>query len=145
MNHGRLRSVTFWSLVVVTIFNALSAIGGGIAMLATDGLGMPSSFLASGPFTSFTVPSLILLIVVGGSQAVASALLLARRDSALLWSSIAGFGMLIWIFAETALINGISWLQVLYFATGMLQLVLVLALLGVVGWLPRGQLGGGST
>ena len=143
MTHRRLRFVTFWSLVVVTIFNALSAIGGGVAMLITDGLGMPSSLLTRGPFDSFTVPAIILILVVGGTQALAAGMLLARRDSALLWTSVAGFGMLIWIFAETALINGISWLQVLYFATGMLQLVLVLALLGVVGLLPRGALGGG--
>ncbi|MES1169124.1 MAG: hypothetical protein ABUL47_00370, partial [Leifsonia sp.] len=45
--------------------------------------------------------------------------------------------MTIWIFVETGIIAGISWLQVLYFATGTIQLVLVLALLGVVRWLPR--------
>jgi hypothetical protein len=45
--------------------------------------------------------------------------------------------MTIWIFIETGIIAGISWLQALYFATGVAQLILVLALLGVVRWLPR--------
>lgn len=45
--------------------------------------------------------------------------------------------MTIWIFIETG-IAGISWLQVVYFATGVAQLVL--ALLGVVRWLPREKL-----
>lgn len=45
--------------------------------------------------------------------------------------------MTIWIFIETG-ITGISWLQVVYFATGVAQLVL--ALLGVVRWLPREKL-----
>lgn len=63
-------------------------------------------------------------------------LLLGRRSS-LPWAAVAGFGMVIWIFVETGIIAGISWLQVLYFATGVTQLVLVLALLGVVRWLPR--------
>lgn len=127
----------FWALVAVTGFNALSAVGGGIAMLATDGMGMPGSFLAEGPFTSFLWPGIILLLVVGGSQLLALGLLLVRRESALLWSAVSGFGMLIWIFVETGMIRGMSWLQVIYFTTGAVQLILVVALLGVVAWLPR--------
>ncbi|WP_426519150.1 hypothetical protein ACPPVQ_04750 [Diaminobutyricibacter sp. McL0618] len=137
MRTSRLTTTAFWSLLVVSVFNALSAIAGGIAILATDGLGMPSSMLAGGPFTTFTWPGLILLVVVGGSQTLAAVLLIARRPSALLWSAVAGFGMMIWIFVETGIIRGLSWLQVVYFATGALQVILVLALLGVAGWLPR--------
>ncbi len=137
MRTSRLTTTAFWSLVVVSVFNALSAIAGGIAILATDGLGMPSSMLAGGPFTTFTWPGLILLVVVGGSQTLAAVLLITRRPSALLWSAVAGFGMMIWIFVETGIIRGLSWLQVVYFATGALQVILVLALLGVAGWLPR--------
>ena len=137
MREARLRSVAYWSLVVVAVFNALSAIGGGIGILTTNGLGMPAAFLAGGPFTTFFWPGLILLVVVGGSQALAATLVLRRRESSLLWSAVAGFGMIIWIFIETGLIRGFSWLQILYFATGILQLVLVVILLGIVRWLPR--------
>ena len=133
----RLRATTFWSLLVVTVFNALSAIAGGVAIITTGGIGMPAAFLENSLFPSFTWPGLILLIVVGGTQGLAAVLLILRRESALLWAAVAGFGMLIWIFAETGLIRGWSWLQMLYFATGTAQLVLVLAMLGVAGWLPR--------
>ena len=135
-----LRLLAFWSLVVVTIFNALSALVGGIAVAATDGIGMPYSMLTTGPFTSFLVPGLVLLVVVGGTQTLAAVLLLARRESSLVWTAVAGFGMIIWIFVETGIIRGLSWLQVLYFATGTAQLILVLALLGAVAWLPRAPL-----
>lgn len=135
--HSLLRNAVFWAALIVSAFNTLSALAGGIGILATDGLGMPITFLASGPFTSFTVPGLILIVVVGGTQAFATALLIARRESALLWTAVAGVGMLIWIFVETMLIQGGSWLQVLYFSTGIAQLALVVALLGVVSWLPR--------
>lgn len=127
----------FWSLIAVTGFNALSAGGGGIAMLVTDGLGMPASFLSGGPFTTFLWPAIILILVVGGSQLLALGLLLARRESALLWSAVSGFGMLIWIFVETGMIRGMSWLQVIYFTTGAVQLILVVGLLGAAAWLPR--------
>lgn len=131
------RRLARWALAIVTVFSALSAVGGGIAVLATAGLGMPQSMLANGPFDSFLWPGIVLLLVVGGTQTVSAVLLLLRRESALLWSAIAGFGMIIWIFVETGIIAGISWLQVLYFTTGTIQLVLVFALLGIVGWLPR--------
>jgi len=127
------------ALIVVTLFNAVSAIAGGVAIL-TGWLVMPASMLANGPFASFLWPGVILLVVVGGTQGFASVFLLMRRGSALLWSAVAGFGMIIWIFVETGIIAGISWLQVIYFATGTTQLILVLALLGVVGWLPRAPL-----
>ncbi|SFN54363.1 hypothetical protein [Mycetocola miduiensis] len=137
MHGSQFRAVIYWTLLVVTIFNVVSAIGGGVAMLVTNGLGMPVASLAGSPFDSFVWPGVILIVVVGGTQALAAVLLLLRRESALLWSAVAALGMLIWIFTETGLIRGWSWLQVVYFATGTAQLVCVLALLGVAAWLPR--------
>ena len=142
---SRLRISVYWIVLVVTVFNAVSAIGGGIAVVATDGAGMPHSFLARGPFTSFTVPGLILTFVVGGTQTLAAVLLILRKESSLLWTAVAGAGMVIWIFVETGIIAGISWLQVLYFATGGLQIVAVNALLGIADWLPRRPLRGSGT
>jgi hypothetical protein len=132
-----LRNATFWSALILAAFNTLSALAGGVGMLLTNGLGMPASSLVGSPFSSFAIPAIVLIVVVGGTQALATGLLIARRESALLWSAVAGIGMLIWIFVETVVIRGGSWLQVLYFATGTAQIVVVLALLGVVLWLPR--------
>ncbi|GAA0999708.1 hypothetical protein GCM10009563_25990 [Subtercola frigoramans] len=134
---GALRQFSFWAVVSISMFNALSAIGGGVALLATNGLGMPLSMLSAGPFSSFVGPALILLFVVGGTQTIAAVLLVRRRETGLLWSAVAGLGMIIWIFTEVGIIAGMSWLHILYFASGAAQLVLVCALLGIVGWLPR--------
>ena len=139
MSLQRLRATTYWSLVAVTIFQALSAIGGGIGMVVADGLSMPKSLLADTPFTTFTIPGLILLLVVGGTQAWAAVLLITRRESALLWSAVAGFGMLIWTISEIYLIDAFTWSQMIYVVTGLLQLVLIFALVGVAPWLPRQQ------
>ncbi|SFN54849.1 hypothetical protein SAMN05216219_1159 [Mycetocola miduiensis] len=115
----------------------MSAIVSGTALLVTGGLGMPLAFLAGSVFASFTWPAVILVAVVGGTQALATVLLLRRKEAALLWAAVAGFGMLIWIFVEISLIHESSWLQVIYFSTGSAQVALVLALLGIVEWLPR--------
>jgi hypothetical protein len=137
-------AVTYWAALVITTFNALSALAGGIAML-TGVLVMPLAMLDGGPFSSFTWPGIFLLVVVGGTQSVATVLLIWRREAALVWTAIAGAGMIIWIFIETIIIAGGSFLQALYFATGMAQLVLVIALLGVVAWLPRMPLRSGAS
>lgn len=139
MSTQRLRAITYWSLVAVAIFNALSAIGGGIGMIVADGLSMPKSLLADTPFTTFAIPGLILLVVVGGTQLVSAVLLLSRGEAALLGSAVAGFGMLIWIISEIAFIHTFNWAHTIYVVAGLLQLILVFALLGVAPWLPRQQ------
>jgi hypothetical protein len=136
----KLSTALFRAIVIITAFNVLSALGGGVGILVSGGLGMPPSMLATSPFDTFVGPGLILAIAIGGTQALAFVLLCARREPALLWTAVAGFGMLIWIFIETGIIAGLSWLQVVYFATGIAQIALVLALLGIVSWLPRAAL-----
>ena len=117
--------------MALEVFGALSAMIGAVLALVLHGAGVPVAYLANGPFTSFVVPGLVLGIVVGGTQAVAAVLLLMRRQGALCAAAVAGFGMLIWIFVELAVIQHYSWLQGVYFAHGVLELLLVLALLGV--------------
>ncbi|RWZ58303.1 hypothetical protein ELQ92_14870 [Labedella populi] len=136
MKRTRLTDTLAVSLALLGSFNALSAIAGGIAILATDGLGMPISMLSGSPFTSFLWPAVILIAVVGGTQVTAVVLVVARRAEALAASAVAGFGMVIWIFVETGIIRGLSWLQIVYFATGVLQLALVIVLSGALSWLP---------
>jgi hypothetical protein len=125
------------ALVVVSLFQALSAVGGGIGMVVADGLSMPKSLLTDSPFSTFFVPGLILAVVVGGTQTVASVRLLRHGPSALAWSAVAGFGMVIWIVAEVGFIHVLGWAQLTYLVSGLLQLVLVFSLLGIVDWLPR--------
>lgn len=118
-------------LAALALFGALSAFLGSVLAMAVNGAGVPLEHLAGSPFTSYFVPGLILGIVVGGTQLAAAVTLLAKRNSALLLSAVAGFGMMIWIFVELAIIRQYSWLQTVYFALGGLELCLVLALLGI--------------
>ncbi len=119
------------ALAVLAVFQALSAFFGAFLAVARDGAGVPVEHLAGSPFTSYLVPGLILGGVVGGTHLAAAVALLAKRRVALLLSAVAGFGMLIWIFAELVIIRQYSWLQSAYFAIGVLELSLVLALLGI--------------
>ena len=59
------------ALVVVNLFAAVSAIVGAIGLLVGF-MDIPLSELTGTPFTDFTVPALLLGIVVGGSALVAA-------------------------------------------------------------------------
>jgi hypothetical protein len=118
-------------LVALALFGALSAFVGAALGVAANGAGVPLEYLAHSPFSSYVVPGLVLGVVVGGTQLAAAVTLHKRRRSALLLSAVAGFGMLIWIFAELAIIRQYSWLQTAFFTFGVLELILVLALLGI--------------
>jgi hypothetical protein len=120
------------TLATLAVFGALSALVGAVLAIAANGAGVPLEYLAHSPFSSYFVPGLILGVVVGGTQLAAASTLLAKRRTALLLSAVAGFGMLIWIFVELAIIRQFSWLQAAYFCLGGLEVVLVLALLGIV-------------
>ena len=120
------------ALIALLVFGALSSLAGSVLAIAANGAGIPLEYLNNSPFSSYLVPGLILGVVVGGTQLAAATALLAGRRSALLLSAVAGFGMLIWIFVELAIIRQYSWLQAAYFVVGGLELILVLAVLGII-------------
>lgn len=117
-------------LVTLLMFGAVSAFGGAVLGIGFHGAGVPLELLAGTPFPSFVVPGLILGVVVGGTQLAAAVTVLIRSQWGLLMAAMAGFGMIIWIYTELAII-GYSWLQSIYFGLGIIELILVLALLGL--------------
>ena len=119
-------------LAALAVFGALSSIVGAVLGVAANGGGVPLEHLANSPFSSYVVPGLILGVVVGGTQLAAAIALLTRHRTALMLSAVAGFGMLIWIFAELAIIRQYSWLQAAYFSLGAMELIIVLVLLGII-------------
>lgn len=104
-------------LVGLHLFNALSAVGGGIA-LAAGGLGVPTTLLRHTPFDSFVVPGIFLAAVIGGSAMIGATALLGHWRWAVFTSATAGAIMVGWILGETLLVEGFSWLQGLYLLTG---------------------------
>ena len=125
-------------LLAVGIFNAVSAIGGGIGLLTPGSLGLPLRLISAAGFTSYFWPGILLLAVIGGTQCIAVAAELRSAVTASFWAALAGFAMIIWIFVELAVMASYTTLHGIYFGTGILQLALVLALLGVLPGLVRG-------
>jgi hypothetical protein len=129
-------------LIALLLFGSVSSCAGAVMGIAFNGAGIPLEYLEGSPFDSYLIPGLILGVVVGGTQLAAAGCLLIRHPWSLPISAVAGFGMIIWIFVELAMILVYSFLQTLYFGLGALELILVLLLLGIV---PRGESGTART
>ena len=103
-------------LVGLQAFNALSAIGGGLALMG--GLIDQAGWTSRTDFPSLYFPGVILFALVGGSALLAA---LAVKKKMLGWqlaSTLAGIIMLFWIVGEIVSIRQFHWLQIIYLLTG---------------------------
>jgi hypothetical protein len=112
-------------------FIALSAIGGGIVLLAgtyQDGVlieaggrgQFPLEWLQNTPFSDYTIPALILAIGVGGSSLIAAVTVFTSREVGVLASVAAGLITAGYIVVEVVMLKqGVSWIEGLYFGLGL--------------------------
>jgi hypothetical protein len=107
----------------ILLFNALSAIGGGVG-LVTGALPVPVTLLRHTSLDSFVIPGLFLGVVIGGSALAGAIAQRAHASRARLMSFVSGVIMVGWIAGETVLVRGFSVLQGLYLLTGLLVVVL---------------------
>jgi hypothetical protein len=116
------------ALVVIEAFIGLSAIQGGIALLrgAFDQV-VPVAWLAGTPFSDYTIPGLVLVIVVGGCALLAAATVFIHREWAVLVSVLAGLLMAGYEVVEAVSLDSkvgnvlpsVLELQLLYFVLGL--------------------------
>ena len=124
-------------VVVIEVVVAVNAVGGAVYGLAGAN-NVPREWLDGTPFDSYVIPSLILLVGVGGGMSVAALALLTRLRYAAELSVAAGVILVGWIGTQVLIIvpdGGFSWLQPTMFAAGLL--------VAALGWRLRHE-GGGS-
>ena len=119
MTHAWIRPV----LGAMLGFGALNAFGGGFFGLS-GARGVPVEWLAGSSFSDYFVPSLILMVVVGGALSVATIAVLMRHRSARRTAFGAGTIVLVWIGVQLAIIGYVSWMQPATLIAGAAILVL---------------------
>jgi hypothetical protein len=117
--HSPAESSLRYALGSLLAFGAVNAFAGGYYGLcgARD---VPTAWLDGSPFTSYVVPSLILLVVVGGSFLIAAVAVFSDRPSAGRTALGSGVIVLVWVAAQVAIIGFVSWLQPATAAAGLL-------------------------
>lgn len=142
MNHKLVRSV----LIVVEAFVALGAIAGGIALLTgVFAQGIPVAWLQGTPFNDYTIPGLLLAIVIGGGMLLAAATVFIPRKWTVLISVVVGIFMAGFEVVEAVSIDSkvgdglplVAGLQAFYFILG-------LVIFGLAAYLWRAEYSGHS-
>lgn len=140
---NRLQSSLRVALILLAGFLCLSAIPGGIMLLAGF-YAPPVEQLKGSVFSSFLLPGLALLCIVGGSALLALILLVRRSRFAPASTGLAGITVMSFEFVEVLAIGsppGPAFvMQVVYFSLG---LVLVCGALLLVSISPVASLEGG--
>jgi hypothetical protein len=107
------------SVLGLLLFNGVSAVGGGIALM-TGLIPEQVTWVQHTGFPSLFFPGVILMAIVGGSSLVAAVAMLKRAAGWQLASVLAGVIMVFWIVGEIASIRAFHFLQVIYLITGAL-------------------------
>jgi hypothetical protein len=124
--HRKNRRLAF-SLAALQMFIGLGAVVGGVGLIsAPDGanLRMPVECLSDSPFSDFLIPGIVLLVVNGFGSITGG--VLSFRHHLYAGQIAVGLGafLMMWIVAQIWWIGLVHWLQPLYFALGVLELVL---------------------
>ena len=126
---------------IIAGFIALTAIGGGIAIL-TGVDPFPPEWLTGTPFPNYTIPALLLSVVVGGSTLVATIAIFMRGNKGIFATMVAGAIMMGYIIVEVLILQqvppGPTGIEIFYFVLGLL-------LVGLGGYLWNGEVREGET
>jgi hypothetical protein len=119
-------------LSLLDLFLAATAIAGGLALIV-GWIQLPLDWLVGTPFRSFTIPGLVLMVVVGGSALVALVATVTRHPLAAAGSALTGLMIMGFELVEVLVVGSqaglMRTLQIFYFLFG-----LVLAVLATWQW-----------
>ena len=111
-----------WTVVALCGFVALTALGGGAALLAApDGsvLALPTTLLAGSPFHDYRIPGLLLAGVVGLANLAAAVLIGRRHRRGAPVAFVAGGALAVFVVTEMLLLRTIEPLHVGYLGFAM--------------------------
>src|SRR6056297_781397 len=124
------KSYSLYSLMILMLFQGLSGLLGGIALVIDPSgelLQMPLSILVGSPFNTFLIPGIILLTILGIFPMIIFYGLLERRIWAWTGALAVGIALIIWIGVEIWMIGYHSEppLQLAYGALGLILMGLI--------------------
>ncbi len=115
----------YFGLGSLQAFIGIGAMGGGF-MLVKDpsgsALGVPLSLLEGSPFPNFLIPGIFLLAVNGVGSMIGAGLSFTRRRYAQEIAIVLGAILVAWILIQVVIIKSFSWLHILYFILGVVEL-----------------------
>lgn len=125
MENTKVKKKEYIGLGSLQVFIGLGAVGGGF-MLVKDpsgsAMGLSMSVLEGSLFPDFLIPGIFLLVVNGLGSLIGAGLSYARRRYAEEIAIVLGTILVAWIVIQVVIIRSFSWLQVLFFILGVIEL-----------------------
>jgi uncharacterized membrane protein len=125
MHHPNVIRKACLALGILQTFIGLGALGGGFLLVKDPSgstLGVPLSFLEGSPFRDFLIPGIFLLTVNGIGSMIGAALTFTRRRYAQELAIVLGAILVLWIVIQVIIIRSFSWMHMLYFILGIVEL-----------------------
>ena len=119
----KLRTVVL-ATAILQAFNGLSGLAGGFGLITNpdgEALAMSTEWLQLTPFTNFLIPGIVLFAFNGLGNIAGFMATLRKHEKAAFIATAFGAVMMTWIVAQVSWIGYKSFLQPLYFSTGLLQ------------------------
>ena len=125
MENTNVKRKVYIGLGSLQAFIGLGALAGGFGLVkdpSGSALGVPLSFLEGSPFPDFLIPGIFLLAVNGVGSMIGAGLSFTRRRYAQEIAIVLGAILVAWIVIQVIIILSFSWLHVLYFILGVVEL-----------------------
>ena len=122
----------FILIALLSFVGVTAALSGILMMINPDGtvLHLPSNLLKGSPFKDYFIPGILLAFMVGGVNLLALWRLFQGHRNQYNWAIAAGGITIAWIGTQVMMIHVVNWLHVLYFAFGVLSILLAYQLKG---------------
>ena len=125
MENTNVKGKVYIGLGALQAFIGLGALVGGFMLMkdpSGSALGVPLSFLEASPFPDFLIPGIFLLTVNGVGSMIGAGLSFTRRRYAQEIAIVLGAILVAWIVIQVVIIRSFSWMHILYFILGVVEL-----------------------
>ncbi len=117
----------FIALAILHLFVGLGALPAGYSMVTTtdgSGLGMSPEMLTGSPFSSFLIPGLFLLFILGLLNLLVAMPIFRQHKYSGIIGMTMGAILFLWILIQVGMIGLSFWLQPLFLVVGLIQMTL---------------------